>query len=116
MARIKPRMRAWYNGSTKASQALDEGSIPFARTKNQIGFIPILFLDCDVGREPEKEGSELLVVENKLYLFETYDTKGARHHLVVGIYIPFDRTKIKPAKRRLFCFLRTRFFKFLFYF
>ena len=25
-------MRAWYNGSTKASQALDEGSIPFART------------------------------------------------------------------------------------
>ena len=24
--------RAWYNGSTKASQALDEGSIPFART------------------------------------------------------------------------------------
>ena len=25
----------WYNGSTKASQALDEGSIPFARTKKQ---------------------------------------------------------------------------------
>ena len=25
-------LRAWYNGSTKASQALDEGSIPFART------------------------------------------------------------------------------------
>ena len=26
--------RAWYNGSTSASQAEDEGSIPFARTKN----------------------------------------------------------------------------------
>ena len=25
--------RAWYNGSTSASQAEDEGSIPFARTK-----------------------------------------------------------------------------------
>ena len=36
-------MRAWYNGSTKASQALDEGSIPFARTKNRadlcVGYI-----------------------------------------------------------------------------
>lgn len=36
-------MRAWYNGSTKASQALDEGSIPFARTKNKadlcVGYI-----------------------------------------------------------------------------
>ncbi len=27
------RLRAWYNGSTSASQAEDEGSIPFARTK-----------------------------------------------------------------------------------
>ena len=26
-------LRAWYNGSTSASQAEDEGSIPFARTK-----------------------------------------------------------------------------------
>ena len=26
-------MRAWYNGSTSASQAEDEGSIPFARTR-----------------------------------------------------------------------------------
>ncbi len=34
-------LRAWYNGSTKASQALDEGSIPFARTKNSIGILPI---------------------------------------------------------------------------
>lgn len=25
-------LRAWYNGSTSASQAEDEGSIPFART------------------------------------------------------------------------------------
>ena len=36
-------LRAWYNGSTKASQALDEGSIPFARTKNRtdqsVGYI-----------------------------------------------------------------------------
>ena len=31
-----------------------ENVVPFARTKNQIGFIPILFLDCDVGREPER--------------------------------------------------------------
>lgn len=27
-----PFWRAWYNGSTSASQAEDEGSIPFART------------------------------------------------------------------------------------
>ena len=33
--------RAWYNGSTSASQAEDEGSIPFARTKNSIGLVPI---------------------------------------------------------------------------
>ncbi len=39
-------LRAWYNGSTSASQAEDEGSIPFARTKNQIGHVPILFLVC----------------------------------------------------------------------
>ena len=35
--------RAWYNGSTSASQAEDEGSIPFARTKKInrpcVGFI-----------------------------------------------------------------------------
>ena len=103
----------WYNGSTKASQALDEGSIPFARTKNQIGFIPILFLDCDVGREPEKEGSELLVVENKLYLFETYDTKGARHHLVVGIYIPFARTKNSTGGPPVILFSENSFFQVL---
>ncbi len=30
------RTRAWYNGRTKASQALDEGSIPFARTKFEV--------------------------------------------------------------------------------
>ena len=30
-------LRAWYNGSTSASQAEDEGSIPFARTKNLTG-------------------------------------------------------------------------------
>ena len=29
--------RAWYNGSTSASQAEDEGSIPFARTKISTG-------------------------------------------------------------------------------
>ena len=37
MQRIKytpHALRAWYNGSTSASQAEDEGSIPFARTKN----------------------------------------------------------------------------------
>ena len=27
-------MRAWFNGRMEASQALDEGSIPFARTTN----------------------------------------------------------------------------------
>ncbi len=32
--RIVHDLRAWYNGSTSASQAEDEGSIPFARTKN----------------------------------------------------------------------------------
>ena len=34
---IQKQSRAWYNGRTKASQALDEGSIPFARTKNKTG-------------------------------------------------------------------------------
>ena len=29
--------RAWYNGSTSASQAEDEGSIPFARTTLRLG-------------------------------------------------------------------------------
>ena len=42
--------RAWYNGSTSASQAEDEGSIPFARTKKSnrpcVGFI---FLDFIFG-------------------------------------------------------------------
>ncbi len=28
-------MRAWFNGRMEASQALDEGSIPFARFFNQ---------------------------------------------------------------------------------
>ena len=46
--------RVWYNGSTKASQALDEGSIPFARTKNRTDLVPVIFLDCGDGREPDK--------------------------------------------------------------
>ncbi len=29
-------LRAWYNGSTSASQAEDEGSIPFARTNKKL--------------------------------------------------------------------------------
>ena len=32
-------LRAWYNGSTSASQAEDEGSIPFARTKFEVGCV-----------------------------------------------------------------------------
>ena len=56
--------RAWYNGSTSASQAEDEGSIPFARTKKSnrpcVGFI---FWIVGDGREPDKvapatQGSE----------------------------------------------------------
>ena len=31
--------RAWYNGSTSASQAEDEGLIPFARTKIEVGYV-----------------------------------------------------------------------------
>ena len=31
--------RAWYNGSTSASQAEDEGSIPFARTRDTFGLV-----------------------------------------------------------------------------
>ena len=50
--------RAWYNGSTSASQAEDEGSIPFARTKNQadpsVGFIFGIVGD---GIEPDKAAS-----------------------------------------------------------
>lgn len=51
-------LRVWYNGSTKASQALDEGSIPFARTKNRIDLVSIVFLDCGDRSEPGKEGSK----------------------------------------------------------
>ena len=56
--------RAWYNGSTSASQAEDEGSIPFARTKKSnrpcVGFI---FWIVGDGIEPDKvapatQGSE----------------------------------------------------------
>ena len=37
---IKSRSaRAWYNGSTSASQAEDEGSIPFARTRDVFGLM-----------------------------------------------------------------------------
>ena len=36
---IEGYARAWYNGRTKASQALDEGSIPFARTKFEVCFM-----------------------------------------------------------------------------
>ena len=36
--KIRPYiLRAWYNGSTSASQAEDEGSIPFARTTLRLG-------------------------------------------------------------------------------
>ena len=51
-------MRAWYNGSTSASQAEDEGSIPFARTKKLnrpcVGFI---FWIVGDGIEPDKAAS-----------------------------------------------------------
>ena len=56
--------RAWYNGSTSASQAEDEGSIPFARTKKInrpcVGFV---FWIVGDGSEPDKaapaaQGSE----------------------------------------------------------
>ena len=60
--------RAWYNGSTKASQALDEGSIPFARTKKKkkkkkkknkaVPCGRVYFLDCDDKIEPGKVGSD----------------------------------------------------------
>ena len=47
--------RAWYNGSTSASQAEDEGSIPFARTKNTADPCGrIYFWRCGVGREPDR--------------------------------------------------------------
>lgn len=46
--------RAWYNGSTSASQAEDEGSIPFARTKNKVDLVSAVFLACDDGREPDQ--------------------------------------------------------------
>ena len=42
--------RAWYNGSTSASQAEDEGSIPFARTNYTfIQNLPQVFVDFFVG-------------------------------------------------------------------
>lgn len=36
-------LRAWYNGSTSASQAEDEGSIPFARTKIKLALRQFYF-------------------------------------------------------------------------
>ena len=58
MQRIKytpHALRAWYNGSTSASQAEDEGSIPFARTKNLKQPCAILVFElAAVGSEPEK--------------------------------------------------------------
>lgn len=41
-------MRAWFNGRMEASQALDEGSIPFARFFNQDTFMENENLDLDV--------------------------------------------------------------------
>lgn len=71
-------MRAWYNGSTSASQAEDEGSIPFARTKNQIGLAPISFLACGRGIEPDKR-------VRKQVDFASV-TQRNRHGLPAGIY------------------------------
>ena len=52
------KTRAWYNGSTSASQAEDEGSIPFARTKKLnrpcVGFV---FWIVGDGIEPDKAAS-----------------------------------------------------------
>ena len=81
-------MRAWYNGSTSASQAEDEGSIPFARTKNRIDLVLIMFLDCGVGREPDKEGSKPSRFHKRNAV---KSSRVARRHLCRGI--PFARTK-----------------------
>ncbi len=51
-------LRAWYNGSTSASQAEDEGSIPFARTKNSTDFASVSLLIYDGGIGQGKESSE----------------------------------------------------------
>ena len=50
--RMESVPRAWYNGSTPASQAEDEGSIPFARTKKNKAdhFWSALFLLIDSTR------------------------------------------------------------------
>ena len=86
-------MRAWYNGSTSASQAEDEGSIPFARTKNSAD--PLwsdLFLACGVGREPDQEGSERSVSEVK-GAQQNHQERRDWHDFVWELYIPFARTK-----------------------
>ncbi len=51
--------RAWYNGSTSASQAEDEGSIPFARTKNLPDLVSVIFLVCGVEENPTKRTDKI---------------------------------------------------------
>ena len=51
--------RAWYNGSTSASQAEDEGSIPFARTKNLADLVSVIFLACGVEENPTKRADKI---------------------------------------------------------
>ena len=68
----------WYNGSTKASQALDEGSIPFARTKNSIGQSADLIFAYGVEENPAKRVRKQVDFASK--------TQRNRYGLRAGIY------------------------------
>ena len=108
--------RAWYNGSTSASQAEDEGSIPFARTKKSnrpcVGFI---FWIVGDGREPDKvapatQGSERSVHRTRS---ERGPPKSPRAP-AIGLISAGNYTFPSPAQKNpqetwgIFTFLRTQ--------
>ena len=103
--KIRPYiLRAWYNGSTSASQAEDEGSIPFARTKkiNRRNRRFCFWIVGD-GIEPDKAASAAQGSERS-GVFSPHAVKGARRNhqeprdwIDFGreLYIPFARTTLR---------------------
>ena len=96
--------RAWYNGSTSASQAEDEGSIPFARTRNQADQNGRFYLWlCGDGREPDTKGSERSVSavkgaqQNHQEFYDWFD-------FAWELYIPFARTRNQADQNGRFYF------------
>ena len=104
--KIRPYiLRAWYNGSTSASQAEDEGSIPFARTKkiNRRNRRFCFWIVGD-GIEPDKAASAAQGSERS-GVFSPHAVKGARrnHQISAGNYTfpspapPFASARLRVA-------------------